>query len=110
MSQFAVPAGEPIPVTRQSSIQVGHVYRSKHPRLTTAGEVNDREVTYVGHSGVQFASPMDGGSCIHVTHAEFRDWAGHDVTALYEGRDSWHGAADLQAWRNRQPPRYEQAA
>ena len=34
-----------IPVTRQTAIAVGHVYRSKHPRLTASGEVNDREVT-----------------------------------------------------------------
>jgi len=99
-----------IPVTRQTAIAVGHVYRSKHPRLTASGEVNDREVTHVGHSGVQFVSPMDGGICMHVTHAQFRDWAGHDVTALYERRDSWHGPADLQAWREQQQRLCEQAA
>lgn len=110
MSQIAVPAGAAIPVNRATLIQVGHVYRSKHPRLTSAGQINDREVTYVGHSGVQFASPTDGGHCIYVTHAEFRDWAAHDVTALYEGREDWHGAEDFKAWQHHQQSSYEQAA
>lgn len=108
MSQSEASAGAVTPVTRETVIEVDRVYRGKHPRLTSAGEVNDRVVTYAGHSGVEFASPMDGGRCMYATHAEFRDWAGHDVTALYEDRDFWHGAADLQAWHEQR--NYEQAA
>lgn len=103
MSQFAAPASTAAPVTRDTVIEVGRTYRGKHPRLTSRGYVNDREVIFVGQSTVEFASPSipDGAACPSVTLAEFRDWAGHDVTALYEGREDWHDANDLQAWRDR---------
>lgn len=110
MSKIAEAVAQATAVTRQTVIQLGHVYRGKYPRLTSHGEVNDREVTYVGHSGVQFASPSDEGHCIYVTHAQFRDWARHDVTALYEGRETWHGPDDLKAWIGRSQTICDEAA
>lgn len=96
-----------VPVTRELILEVGRVYRAKHPRLTTDGLVNDRIIMFGNREGVQFDSPAvrDDQPYPFVTIAEFMDWAGHDVTAQFGADLDWHGAAELKQWQQLHPGR-----
>jgi hypothetical protein len=78
---------EPLPLI------VGHVYESKTPRVTTKGLVNDRWIIWIGADTLQYDSPTVryGQNFPKVTHAQFREWAGRDITdemPKYEWREA----------------------
>ena len=75
------------------TLTVGHTYRAKRP-ANAAGCVNDRQILWVSVCGtlVQYDGPAVrfGAYYPKITSGKFSEWAGEDVTRLYdEGGTAW---------------------
>jgi hypothetical protein len=80
------PNNEPLPLI------AGHVYEAKTPRLAASGFINDRQIVWVGIEEVQYDGPTVrlGSRYPRVTHEQFREWAGRDITDEMPEED-WRG-------------------
>jgi len=68
-----------------TKILVGHIYRAKNPKPCFVGHIeffNDRQVTWIGLSEVQYDSPTvrNGRKYPKVSIEKFKAWMGDDVT------------------------------
>lgn len=83
---------------------VGHIYEAKRP--SSVGGVfrlvNDREIVWIGDGEVQYDSPSlpTGRRLPRVSFADFRRWAGRDITGEMPSDGNWRSASALRGDRN----------
>jgi|SRR6185437_15287453 len=83
---------------------VGHIYEAKRP--SSVGGVfrlvNDREIVWIGADEVQYDSPSipAGHRLPRVSFADFRRWAGRDITSEMPSDGNWRSAGTLRGDRN----------
>ena len=80
------------------TLTVGHTYRAKRP-ANSGGRVNDRTIVWKSQDGslVQYDGPAVrfGAHYPKVTSGKFSEWAGEDVTHLYDKGDT-----DWKTWKD----------
>lgn len=69
----------------------GHVYEAKKPQKTFLGFYNDRQITYLSDTQVQYDSPTVclGGKYPTIAREKFEKWAGKDVTEEMPANLDW---------------------